>query len=224
MACNDTLQPMRRGLFISFEGIDGCGKSTQLNLMADVLCARHIDLVATREPGSTPIGHQIRKILLDSKTTGLTPVAEVLLYYASRIQNVEQVIKPALEAGRMVLCDRFHDASWAYQGFGRQLGVEYLRTLDDLVLDGFHPDHTIVIDIDVSTSISRAQSRNSNQAVDENRFETEDRAFFERVLEGYRWLARREPARFHVVNGNRSIEAIHQDVVKLFEGWMMKKP
>jgi dTMP kinase len=211
---------MPRGRFISFEGIDGCGKTTQLNLMAERLRPRQFEVVATREPGSTPIGQEIRKILLDSKTTGLTSIAEVLLYYASRIQNVEQVIKPALAAGKLVLCDRFNDASWAYQGFGRQLGVEFLRTLDDLVLDGFRPDHTLVIDIDSETSLKRAQRRNTAQTYDENRFETEAREFFERVREGYVWLERREPSRFRVIDGNRSIEAVHADIAALFDEWL----
>jgi dTMP kinase len=211
---------MSRARFISFEGIDGCGKTTQINLMAERLRARGVSFVATREPGSTPIGQDIRKILLDSKTTGLTSMGEVLLYYASRIQNVEQVIKPALAAGKLVLCDRFNDASWAYQGFGRQLGVEFLRTLDDLVLDGFHPDHTLIIDIDVDTSVNRAQRRNTAQTCDENRFETEAREFFERVREGYGWLQRREPSRFFQINGNRPVEAVHADIVALFDEWL----
>jgi dTMP kinase len=215
---------MHRGRFISFEGIDGCGKTTQLNLIAEQLRAEGMDVVTTREPGATSVGQQIRKILLDSKTTGLTPVAEVLLYYSSRIQNVEQIIKPALAEGKWVLCDRFHDASWAYQGFGRQLGVEFLRTIDDMVLDGFHPHKTIVIEIDVETSLARAQHRNTNQPIDENRFETEAREFFERVLEGYRWLKQREPTRFHCVDGNRPIEEVHRDISKLFEGWVGFQP
>lgn len=211
---------MSRARFISFEGIDGCGKTTQLNLMAERLRARGVDFVATREPGSTPIGQDIRKILLDSKTTGLTPIGEVLLYYASRIQNVEQVIRPALATGKLVLCDRFNDASWAYQGFGRQLGVEFLRTLDDLVLDGFRPDHTLLIDIDVDTSLKRAQRRNTAQTYDENRFETEAREFFERVREGYDWLQRREPSRFFQIDGNRPVEAVHADIVAVFDEWL----
>jgi dTMP kinase len=211
---------MPKARFISFEGIDGCGKTTQLNLMAERLQARRLEVATTREPGSTPIGQEIRKILLDSKTTGLTSIAEVLLYYASRIQNVEQVIKPALADGKLVLCDRFNDASWAYQGFGRQLGVDFLRTLDDLVLDGFRPDHTLIIDIDAETSLRRAQRRNTAQTYDENRFETEAREFFERVREGYGWLQRRDPSRFYVINGNRPIEAIHADIVALFEEWL----
>jgi dTMP kinase len=211
---------MPKARFISFEGIDGCGKTTQLNLMAERLQARRLEVATTREPGSTPIGQEIRKILLDSKTTGLTSIAEVLLYYASRIQNVEQVIKPALAEGKLVLCDRFNDASWAYQGFGRQLGVDFLRTLDDLVLDGFRPDHTLIIDIDAETSLRRAQHRNTAQTYDENRFETEAREFFERVREGYGWLQRRDPSRFYVINGNRPIEAVHADIAALFEEWL----
>ncbi|MDD5545004.1 MAG: dTMP kinase, partial [Acidobacteriia bacterium] len=175
---------MLRGIFITFEGIDGCGKTTQLNLLADWLKQRRVDFVITREPGSTPVGDGIRSILLDSKTTHLTPIGEVLLYYASRIQNVEQVIRPALNRGKMVFCDRFHDASWAYQGFGRQLGIEFMKNLDDLVLDGFHPDHTILIEIDIETSIQRAKVRNTNASQDENRFELEAREFFERVAAG----------------------------------------
>ena len=210
---------MSRGHFISFEGIDGSGKTTQINLIHAWLLSRGVDAVVTREPGSTPIGQEIRRILLDSKTVGITPVAEALLYYASRVQNVGQVIQPALDAGKTVLCDRFHDASWAYQGFGRKLGVEFMRALDDLALNGFHPDHTILIDIDVATSVARARTRNTTMSADENRFESEAKEFFEQVLAGYDWMARREPGRFHWIDGNRSIEAIHQDVIKLFEAW-----
>lgn len=211
---------MSRGKFIAFEGIDGCGKTTQINLMTDWLRSRGFDVLISREPGSTPVGDGIRKILLDSRTTHLTPIGEVLLYYASRIQNVKQIIQPALEAGKTVLCDRFNDASWAYQGFGRQLGVEFMRTLDDLVLDGFRPHHTVLIDIDVDTSVSRAKVRNNGMSADENRIELEAREFFERVLEGYRWLVRREPSRFHVVDGNRSVEAVHEDIRRPFEEWL----
>ncbi len=211
---------MPRGRFISFEGIDGCGKTTQLNLMKTWLESHGHEVVVTREPGSTVIGQQIRKILLDSKTIGLTPISEVLLYFASRIQNVEQVIKPAIARGRIVLCDRFHDASWAYQGFGRQLGIEFLRTLDDLVLDGFHPDHTVLIHIDVNTSIARAQVRNTQMTADENRLELEGREFFDRVSAGYQWLLNREPGRIHLIDGNRPIDAIHADIVTLFESWL----
>lgn len=211
---------MPYGKFITFEGIDGCGKTTQLNLMADWLAERDFGVVTAREPGNTPVGDAIRRILLDSKTVGITPIAEVLLYYASRIQNVEQVIKPALAGGKIVLCDRFNDASWAYQGFGRQLGVEFLRTLDELVLDGFRPDRTIVIEIDAATSVERARFRNTGMGADENRFEAEARDFFERVAEGYRWLQRREPSRFFVIDGNRSRELIHGEIVALFDAWL----
>ena len=212
---------MKRGHFFSFEGIDGCGKTTQINLIHSWLLARGVEAIITREPGSTPIGQEIRKVLLDSRTVDLTSAAEALLYYTSRIQNVKQVIQPALDAGKTVLCDRFHDASWAYQGFGRQLGVEFMRALDDLVLDGFHPDQTILIDIDLATSVARARSRNTSMTADESRFELEDKEFFERVLKGYRWLAEREPSRFHWIDGNRTVEAIHKDITKLFESWIV---
>lgn len=214
---------MPKGKFITFEGIDGCGKTTQLNLLVDWLNQQQVDFVVTREPGSTPVGDGIRSILLDSKTKHLTAIGEALLYYASRIQNVEQVIRPALDQGKIVFCDRFHDASWAYQGFGRQLGIEFMRNLDDLVLDGFHPDHTILIEIDIETSIRRAKARNTTSPHDENRFELEAREFFERVAAGYRWLAQREPGRIHVMNGNRTAEEIQADVRELVEPWVSER-
>ena len=167
----------RRGKFITFEGLDGCGKSTQLNRLADVLRAEGIQLILTREPGGTPIGEQIRAVLLDSRTHGLAPLAELALMFASRAQQLDEVIKPALAEGKWVLCDRFTDSSEAYQGGGRQLGSEPVLTLHRVLCGDLQPDLTILMDSDVAASVARARRRNKNAVdaaqADENRFEKE---------------------------------------------------
>ncbi len=205
-----------RGKFITFEGIDGSGKTTQLDLLAERLRARGIPLTTAQEPGGTAVGAAIRRILLDSATTRLTPVAEVLLYFASRAQNVEEVIGPALEAGRVVLCDRYVDASAAYQGCGRGLGLEVVAQLERIACRGLKPDLTFVLDIEPSTSVARALERNRGNALagkqDESRLEREGPDFFVRVRRAYLDIAAREPGRVVVVNGERPRQAIHEEI------------
>jgi dTMP kinase len=205
-----------RGKFITFEGIDGSGKTTQLELLERRLESLGLPVVRAREPGGTAVGEAIRRILLDSATVRLAPVAEVLLYFASRAQNVDEVIEPALEAGRVVLCDRFVDASAAYQGCGRGLGLEVVYALERIACRGLKPDATFVLDIAPRTAVSRALERNRGAAaagaVDESRFEREDERFFARVRQAYLDIAAREPQRVAVINGERSIEAIHGEV------------
>lgn len=207
----------RRGKFITFEGLDGCGKSTQLEKLAGVLRVEGLDVLITREPGGTPIGDRIRAVLLDSRTEGLNPWTELALMFASRAQQVQENILPALDAGRFVLCDRFTDSSEAYQGGGRKLGSEPVRALHRVLCAGLQPDLTILMDSDVAASVARARRRNRSRTdqneVDENRFEQENRAFFERVHEAYLAIARREPDRVVVVDARRPIEIVHQDIV-----------
>jgi len=204
-----------RGLFLTFEGIDGCGKSTQLNLLSDYLGRLGLPYLVTREPGGTELGEQIRKILLRRSSTGMDPRNEVLLYFASRAQNVAQVIRPALADGRIVLCDRFTDASLAYQGYGRGLDLRFIRRLHEFACQGVNPDLTFVVDINPRTSVQRAQARNVSARRDEGRFEQEALDFHQRVRRGYRALARREPRRVKLVPGEQSIETIHQKIVSL---------
>lgn len=183
-------------MFITFEGIEGSGKTTQLRRLAD----RLPDAVATKEPGGTPAADRIRAILLDSATT-LDPVAEVLLFAASRRQHVVEVIRPTLERGGVVLCDRFTDATLAYQGFGRLLDLDQLRRLNDWATGSLKPDLTLLFDLSEETGVARARLRNAEQPHDEGRFEAEDLRFHRRVREGYLSLVKSEPQRFAVIDG-----------------------
>jgi dTMP kinase len=190
-----------KGIFITFEGIDGCGKTTQLRLLADRLRTIGRDVVETVEPGGTEIGKLIRKILLDPASRDLHPRAELLLYFSSRAQNVEQVIRPALAQGAIVLCDRFTDSTLAYQGCGRGLDSSMILTLDQIACQDIHPDLTVLIDIDVSISQERAQRRNEKSTANETRLDDESLAFHHRVRKGYHALAASHPNRFLIING-----------------------
>src|SRR5580704_5430239 len=192
-----------RGLFITFEGMDGCGKSTQMRLLAKRLRGAGRTVLETAEPGGTGIGLQIRKILLDSANHELSPTAELLLYFANRAQNVDQWIVPALSSGSIVLSDRFTDSSLVYQGCGRGLGAETVLALDRIACHGLKPDLTLLIDIDLATSLARAQARNT-RGNRTDRMEEQDAAFYERVREAYFALAEREPARFRRIEGRNT--------------------
>jgi dTMP kinase len=203
----------RRGKFITFEGLDGTGKSTQLKRLAAALRAAGHKVVETREPGGTATGEKIRKMLLDSATEGLSPLAEMALMFASRAQHIAEVILPAVERGEIVLCDRFTDSTEAYQGGGRKLGSKAVLELHRVLCGDLCPDLTILLDNDLGKSIGRARRRNEKAAEharkagkqeieDENRFERQNRAFFARVREGYAAIARREPGRVVVVDAS----------------------
>lgn len=206
---------MKHGRFVSFEGIEGCGKTTQIALLSDVLTNRAIAHSVTREPGGTAVGEGIRKILLHSETIHLTPAAELLLFYASRSQNILEKIEPALAKGEVVICDRFYHASMAYQGYGRGIPIDFIEKLTDLVCGERRPEITILLDIEPEIGLARARARNSRRAEDEGRFEMEEVPFYTRIRNGYLDLASREPRRIRVVPANRSIEAVHQDVLKI---------
>lgn len=196
---------MSTGRFITFEGIDGCGKTTQLRMLGQWLREHGTDVVETVEPGGTEIGRQIRKILLDPASAGMQPRAELLLYFASRAQNVDEVIRPALEAGDTVLCDRFTDSTIVYQGCGRGLEVDVIRDLDRLACRGLNPDVTILIDIDLETSLSRAKRRNERTGLSESRIDDESAAFHERVRQGYLALAKAQPDRIVTIDGAAAV-------------------
>ncbi|MGD1073379.1 MAG: dTMP kinase [Bryobacteraceae bacterium] len=197
---------MHPGRFITFEGMDGCGKTTQLRLLAAALREQGVEVVETVEPGGTEIGRQIRRVLLDPANAEIHARAELLLYFASRAQNVEQVIRPALEAGNTVLCDRFTDSTLVYQGCGRGLDQAIVIELDRIACQGLRPDTTFLIDIDPTTGLARAKHRNQHAAgPSESRIDEESAAFHARVQQGYLELAASEPARFIVIDGRASI-------------------
>ncbi len=204
-----------KGKFITLEGIEGSGKSTQIALLAKYLQSLGMPLVLTREPGGTPIGDEVRKILLDPANTTLDPKAELLLYAASRAQHLKEIIVPHLEKG-VVLCDRFADATLAYQGYGRGLDIDLIRRLDTIVCAGLRPDLTILLDIDAATGVARARGRNNSRGLDrEARFENEAIAFHERVRQGYLTLARAEPDRIRIVEASRPMDAIQAEMRKI---------
>lgn len=184
-------------MFITFEGIEGSGKTTQLRRLA----ARLPEAVITKEPGGTPLADEIRGILLDARSR-LDPLAELFLFAASRRQNVMEVIRPALDDGRVVLCDRFTDATLAYQGFGRLLDLDRLRMLNDWATSSLQPDLTVLFDLPEEVGLDRARSRNVETTKNEGRFEAEDLRFHRRVREGYLALAAAEPGRYVVVDAN----------------------
>ena len=207
----------QRGKFLTFEGLDGCGKSTQMELLAEVLRRDGLDVITTREPGGTPTGEKIRSVILDSKTRSLAPTAELTLMFAARAQHIAEVVRPALEAGRFVLCDRFTDSSEAYQGGGRQMGSELILTMHQVVCGDLMPDMTVLMDSDPEASVARARRRNKANAsggLDENRFERESREFFERVHAAYNVIAVREAARVVKVDARRSKEVVHPEIVR----------
>ncbi len=199
---------MKPGLFITFEGIDGCGKTTQLRLLASWLRERGREVVETIEPGGTAIGREIRKILLDPANTAIRSRTELLLYFASRAQNVEEVIRPALENNALVLCDRFTDSTIVYQGCGRGLDTGIILDLHRIACGPLKPDITVLIDVDVDTSLARAKRRNDHAKVNESRIDDEAREFHERVRRGYLDLAANEPERFITVDGMRPVAEV----------------
>lgn len=193
-----------RGLFITFEGPDGSGKSTQARMLAERLRGEGRAVLESVEPGGTPIGQKIRRILLDPTNQELTPTAELLLMFAARAQNVEQWILPALAQGQIVISDRFTDASIAYQGAGRGLGTGSVLELDRIACKGLIPDLTICIDIDTETGLARALARGGI----ETRLEEQAIEFHHKVREAYHQLAQREPQRFRLIDGRGTPEAI----------------
>ena len=206
-----------RGRFITLEGPEGSGKSTQLRLLAERLRKAGHDVLETQEPGGTPIGIQIRHVLLDARNRELCPTAELLLMFASRAQNVDQWILPALSAGRTVLSDRFTDSTLVYQGVGRGLGAEAVYELDRIACRGLIPDLTLVIDIDAETGLARARRRSARTEDTETRMEEQDVDFHRRVRDAYRQLAADEPARVKLIDGSQAREAVAQQVWQAVE-------
>lgn len=210
---------MPRGLFITLEGLDGSGKTTQLKRLAAWMQKRGILPVVTRQPGGTAIGDRIRELLLDSRSAGLSPLAEMALMFADRAQAIREVIEPALAGGRTVLCDRFTDSTEAYQGGGRELGSESVLKLHQILCGDLKPDLTILLLPSLTRSLERARRRNDRVAdkggVDEGRFESEQDAFYGRVWEKYREIAAREPDRVAVIEGELGIDEVHEQIAEI---------
>jgi dTMP kinase len=213
---------MPRGLFITFEGLDGSGKTTQLRRLKDWLETNGWAVTATRQPGGTRVGDRIRSLLLDSRTEKLASLAELGLMFSDRAQSISEVIEPAIAAGKIVLCDRFTDSSEAYQGGGRQLGSQVVRDLHAALCGGLEPDLTLLLLPDFDQSLARARRRNQRTVAatgsDENRFETENSAFYRRVFDKYQEIAARDSLRMVVVDSNGSIDEIHQRIVQVVRG------
>lgn len=203
------------GLFLSFEGVDGVGKTTQLDLLTARLQKAGCEPVIAQEPGGTRIGAEIRKLLLNARNDDLQPVTELLLYFASRNQNIVEVIRPALERGKVVISDRFTDATLAYQGYGRELGAAAVRLIEQVACGGLQPDLTLWLDLDPGLGVSRALDREADHDLDhdESRMEREDSAFYARVLEGYQAIHEAAPQRFHRINAAQSIEAVEAEIL-----------
>ena len=196
-------------MFITFEGIEGCGKSTQIRLLFQALQATGRHVVMTREPGGCPVADQIRAVLLDAANRAMVPMTELMLYAAARSQHLAEVVKPALHAGKIVLCDRFSDATRAYQAFGRGLDRVTVETLNRLACGTLAPDLTILLDCDVETGLARACHRiDSSTGPREERFALESLSFHQRVRDGYLQLAADEPGRFEIVNAAGTPEEI----------------
>lgn len=204
-------------MFITFEGIEGSGKTTQLNRLAATLRERGKSVVVTKEPGGTPLADRIRSILLDSGNV-IDPVAELFLFAASRRQNVMDVIRPAIARGDVVLCDRFTDSTLAYQGFGRLLTLDRLRALNDWATDSTQPDLVLIFDIKEETGLTRARKRNDEAVADEGRFELEDLRFHRRVREGYLALAAAEPRRYIVIDAEGTADEVYGRMMHVLEG------
>ena len=198
---------MNKGFFITFEGADGCGKTTQINLLAEYLKYRGFEVVLTREPGCAGLGQKIRDLLLNYEGE-ISPVCESFLFLADRAQNVDIIVRRNIELGRIVISDRHTDSSLAYQGYGRELDVDRIDMLNNIATSGLKPDLTLVFDIDVDTSMARVGK-------EKDRMEAAGREFFERVRQGYLKIAEKEPNRIKVINAVDSVENIHSQVVKL---------
>ena len=200
---------MSIGLFITFEGADGCGKTTQLMLLAKYLKAQGREVVVTREPGARGLGEKIREILLNYDGE-VSSRAEAFMFLADRAQHIDVIVNPAIKSGKIVLCDRHTDSSVAYQGYGRRLDIDEIKRLNSIATNGKKPDMTLIFDIDVETSMARVGDT-------KDRMESAGIEFFNRVRNGYLEIAKQEPNRVKVLDASKSIEEIHKNVIALYE-------
>lgn len=198
-------------MLITFEGLDFSGKTTQIKLLVEKLRSYGNDVIVVREPGGTPISEKIREILLDKKNLEMTQVAEILLFSAARNQLVNQVMKPALEAGKVVICDRYYDSTTAYQGYGRGVNLEDVKRINKIATLGVVPDITFFVDIPIDEIERRIEIAKSST----DRMESSGDSFYERTRKGYFDIAENEPERFHIVDGLKNVEIIHNEIWKV---------
>jgi dTMP kinase len=208
------------GLFLTFEGMDGSGKTTQLHRLAARLRSLGRTVLETAEPGGPPIATKIRRILLDSAHQELSPTTEILLYFAARAQNVDEWILPALSRGEIVLCDRFTDSTLVYQGAARKLGADTVYALDRIACRGLKPHLTLLIDVDAEASLARARARNAAAPHSETRMDDEAMDFHQRVWEAYHQLAAAEPGRIKVVDGRADLDTVEAAVWKIVSAYV----
>jgi dTMP kinase len=214
---------MKRGVFITLEGIDGAGKSTQLRRLVRHLRKRGYRVRATREPGGTRAGERIRDILLAASTSRLSALAELTLMYAARAQHLQEVVRPALARGEIVVSDRYNDASFAYQGYGRELGVAVVRAFDRIVCGETQPDLTIVLDVDPPLALARALGRETRRKSRHGRFESQGLEFHRRVRAGYLAIARRAPQRMKVVPADRAVNEVQAAIRQLVGDFLAQR-
>ncbi len=204
---------MKKGLFITFEGADGCGKTTQLNLLKDYLISKGFDVVITREPGGKGLGEKVREILLNYDGV-VSDRCESFLFLADRAQNIDIIVNPAVEQGKIVLCDRHTDSTVAYQGYGRGLDITEINMLNNLATHNKKPDLTLVFDVDIETSMQRVGQN-------KDRMESAGKEFFNRVRNGYLELAKQEPQRIKVINSTKSIEEVFENVKEIINSYII---
>lgn len=198
----------KKGLFITFEGADGCGKTTQLNMLADYL-SKNYDVITTREPGSKGLGVKLREILLNYDGE-VAPQCESFLFLADRAQHIETIVKPAINAGKIVLCDRHTDSTVAYQGYGRELDINQINYLNNIATGGLKPNLTVVFDVDIETSMKRVGD-------EKDRMESGGNVFFNKVRNGYLEIAKQEPERVKVIDSSRSIEEVFASLIEIIK-------
>lgn len=213
---------MSHGIFITFEGIDGTGKSTHVRRLASYLQKRAVPLLVTREPGGTKVGEQIRRLLLNPKVSKLSSLTELTLMYAAREQHLEEIVRPALARGRVVISDRYNDASYAYQGYGRMLGVQTVRAIDRIICGRTQPDLTLLLDLDPQAALDRARKRNTRHRVKNTRFENHGLKFQKRVRAGYLALAKQQPRRIKLVQADRPVAEIEADIRKIVDAVLVR--
>ena len=212
---NSTVSSAMKGKFITVEGTEGVGKTTNIQRITEWLDERGIAYISTREPGGTALGEKIRDLLLDKDNTAMAASAELLLMFAARAQHLEEKIIPALAAGTWVLCDRFTDATYAYQGFGRGLNLEHIERLEALVQGDLHPDFTLILDIDPELGMSRVRARGEL-----DRFESEALEFFDRVRAGYRERANDNPSRYCLVDASAPLTVVQEHIVEALNAFV----
>ena len=206
---------MKKGLFITLEGIEGAGKSTAVDFIEDFLTKEGHDVIKTREPGGTVVGEQIREILLKNENYTLTYDTELLLVFSARAQHIQEVILPALSSGKIILCDRFTDASYAYQGGGRGIDASRINLLEKWVQGDLRPNLTLLFDLDVSIGMQRTKKRS-----DADRFEREEINFFEKIRNTYLERAKNEPQRFRIINSASSLESVKEQIITILKDFL----